>query len=359
MIEKQDTPRIGRDTHPTRLIIVLIALALTLTGSPFAVPVGFTVVLIAGLAGDRSAFRRLGKPRFWVFSVMIVLAAGLLLGREPRPVFGVPVSMEGLQAGLIMNLRAFTLVLGFVLVSRSLTQDQFLSLTGRVGLPYYVPAFNQALETLPQMKNAWSASKTSGRMFGFNALVDFLIFAKRLAQNPVSGGLKIYAVTGRRFSGKTTLLKRLHQQAVKKGIKAGGIIQLRFSDEVNNVEGYKVVSLNTGETMVIAEKQVGESFRFHDEAFRAAVFWLEKDAEICDLILVDEMGMLEAKGAGYAPAVLSLLEKYPGKVWVMALRKDKLLQLCDVFVINHNSVLDLDKRDRDVDPFVNIILLRL
>jgi nucleoside-triphosphatase THEP1 len=349
----------GRDAHPTRLVIVLIALVLTLTGSRLAVPVGFVVVLTTGLAGDRSTFRRLGKPRFWVFSLVVVLLAGLLLGRDLRPVLGVPVSLEGLQAGLIMNLRAFTLVLGFVLVSRNLTRDRFLLLTGRIGLPHYIPAFNQALQTMPQMKDAWNASNAKGRVFGFDTLVDFLVLAKHLAQNPVSEGMKIFAVTGRRSSGKTTLLKELYMQAVEAEIKAGGFIQERFSVKEDDITGYKVISLTTSEALVIAERKADEPYHFNDDAFKMAAFWLERDTASCNLLLVDEMGMLEAKGKGHSPVVLKAMEKYPGRSWVMALRKDKLRDLLELFNIDTGSVIDLDDPEPDVEKFVSNVLEKL
>jgi len=339
-----------------RLLIVIIALILALTGSSFAIVIGFGTVLVMTLYRDRSAFRKLGKPRFWLFSLAVVLLAGLLLGREPKMVLGLPISIEGLRAGLVMNIRAFTLVLGFVLISRSVTRDSFLQMTTRIGLPYYVPAFRTALETLPRIQNAWSDSRQESRRLGFYTLVDFLLLAKKLAGDTYPDDVIVFAVTGKRLRGKTTLLRTISQEASNRGISVGGFVQERFNDIENRIKGFKVVSLTTSEEIVIAERKVDEPYVFNEDAFKAAASWLARDAECCQLLLVDEMGMLEANDDGHAPAVLSMMSKHPGKVWVMTLRKDILDVLMERFWIAKENLIDLDDKAADREGFINRVI---
>jgi len=336
--------------------MVIAALILALTGSDYAILCGLCVVLVTALYCDRSAFRRLGRPRFWLFSLVVVLLAGLLLGRDPQKILGLSVSIEGLRAGLIMNVRAYALVLGLVLISRSVTRNSFLRLTTRIGLPHYVPAFKTALEILPRMQSAWRDSRGKNRRFGFSTLVDFLLLARDLAGSDYRDEVTVFALTGRRLSGKTTLLRRIYREAVKKGIQVGGYLQERFRDDENRLEGFKLVSLTTAEEITIAERSPGEPYSFNDGAFEMAASWLARDADPCRLLLVDEMGMLESRGEGHAPGVTEVLSRYPHKVWVMTLRKDRLDALTARFYIKRDNLINLDIEAVDREGFINRVI---
>ena len=338
--------RMSKKSSPVLNLFIFIALILTLIGNKLTVSAGLILSASLALRFDRKAFKRLGKPKFWVFTLTIIVLAGMLLGKNPRMITGIPVSMDGLLAGLIMSIRAFTLILCFVMISRTITRDRFLQLTTRIGLPHYVPAFQTALETLPRMKEAFQESRRKGkRMFGMETLIGFLLLAKQLTLNPVKDETKVFGVTGGKEAGKTTLLKQTARIASEKGIPVGGYIQQRFNDEANNTPGYKVVSIVTGEELIIAEKSVDSGFNFNDKAFEAAADWLKRDISDCSVLLVDEMGSLESRGEGHLPGVMSVLRDFPGKIWVIALRKDRLEQLVHLLGIDMDVVIDLDKDD--------------
>lgn len=345
-----------KKSNQVKIVAVFTALALTLAGNKFAVLAGFLLSLTVALYFDRTSFRKLGKLRFWIFSIAVVLLAGLLLGKNPQQELGITISLEGLLAGFVMNLRAFTIILSFVMLARSLTQDRFLQLTSRMGLPHYIPAFQEALQTLPRMKNAMKLSGQKLWVFSIDNLVGFLLMAKQLTRNPIPEGVIIFGVTGRRMQGKTTLLRSIKAEANKAGIKAGGFIQERFTDTESGTRGYKVVSLMEYGSLVIAERDSDTPYRFSNGAFREAAMWLDKDVEHSRLLIVDEMGVLEARGEGHASGVLSVLTKYTNKVWVIALRKDKLNELTGIFGVEEERLFDLDKRKDDIELFIEQIL---
>ena len=334
----------SKKTSTVLKLIIFIALILTLIGNKLTVSAGLVLAVSLALSFDRKAFKRLGKPKFWVFTLTIIVLAGMLLGKNPRIITGIPISLDGLLAGLIMSIRAFTLILCFVMISRTITRDRFLQLTTRIGLPHYVPAFQTALETLPRMKEAFQESRRRGKgMFGMETLIDFLLLAKQLTLNPAKDETKVFGVTGSKEVGKTTLIKKIVRIASEKGIPVGGFVQERIIDEANNTCGYKVVSIATGEELIIAEKSVDSGFNFNDKAFNAAADWLKQDASDCNLLLVDEMGMIESHGEGHLHGVMSVLRDFPGRIWVMALRKDRLEQLVDLLGIDMDVVIDLDE----------------
>ncbi|NQT35441.1 DUF2478 domain-containing protein [bacterium] len=344
-----------------KLLVVIAALILVLAGNVFAILMGFLIVLTTALYIDRSAFRKLGKPRFWLFSLSVVLLAGLLLGKNPRPVFGIDISPDGLFAGLMMNVRAFSLVLGMVLISRSLTRARFLSLTTRLGLPHYIPAFQTALETLPRMKSAFKDSRQKGRLFGFDNLVDFILLTGELASRGcgIPERVMIFGITGKRKAGKTSLMRKIGQSASVEGIPVGGFIQERYSNDEHFSCGFNVVSVANGNTQMIAEKQGNAPFSFSEEAFINAASWLRRDAEGCQLLLVDEMGILEARGEGHAEGVISTMIKHPDKVWILSLRKDILDELMHSFGIKQERIINLDKENADRKGFVDAVLSAL
>ena len=68
--------------------VALITVALCFAGLPQAIGSGFLLIVLWTLVTDRAVFRKVGKPRFWIFTIVITLLAGLLLGRDPESVMG-------------------------------------------------------------------------------------------------------------------------------------------------------------------------------------------------------------------------------------------------------------------------------
>jgi hypothetical protein len=101
---------------------------------------------------DRFALRRLWMPRFWAFTLFIGLASGLLLGKRETPVLGIPLSLAGLQAGLLMAMRG-AFVLGLATwASRAVCQSDVERVLGRAGAAPLGTAIATAFSLLPALK---------------------------------------------------------------------------------------------------------------------------------------------------------------------------------------------------------------
>ncbi len=120
------------------------------------------------------------------------------------------------------------------------------------------------------------------------------------------------AVTGDRRSGKTTRLEHLVAALTARGIKAGGILQ-PASDTSPEPEGYLVKDIQTGEQKELARRiprpdESGLIFKFDPAAWEWAARKIDEARRTCDILVIDEVGRLEATGKGHLPA---LLKKIP------------------------------------------------
>ncbi len=337
-------------------IVAVVVAVLCLTGHPAAVIAGFFLVVSWVFIVERAVFRRVGTPRFWAFSVVITVLAGLLLGKNPATTLGLPFSYDGLMAGVFMNLRGFSLVTATVLLTRSVKPERFQGVTNRIGIENFNPAFSAALETLPRMRGAllsiWKEKRTST----VTALARLLLMATDLAQGPPLSRSRFFGVTGRRGSGKTALLKRLAKDAEARGLRTGGFFQKRIDDEAGRTVAYEVERWHGGQSLPLARGREAQGFEFDQSAFAAAAEWLFQDLREADLILIDEIGLLESRGEGHAPALLAVAAKKPGVTIVATLRKDKIADLAEWLGFDRDRILNLDKSGADWDAFITEVL---
>ncbi|MFH0882945.1 MAG: nucleoside-triphosphatase [bacterium] len=339
----------------TRVAAALAAGALVLTGRPQAVVAGFAGALIWVLAVDRTILRRIGRPKFWVFSISITLLAGMFLGDDPAQWMGIPISRAGFTAGLLMNLRAFTLITAGVLLAKGVSREGFLGATGRMGAAHLDAAFRQAMGTLPAVNREWRETLKKTRS-PITALARLLLRMAEMAGEASLG--EAFAVTGAHGMGKTEWLKELGDRAERMGWVVGGIRQERVLEGEMAV-GYRVVRWKNGDGILLARGESGKGFLFDEAAFLKAAEWLAEDSRTCDMLLVDELGLLEAQGHGHAPALAGALAGSSPPLLVVSIRKDKRTELTDRFALRDERILDLDSESPAREEFLKRILKAL
>jgi len=108
------------------------------------------LVFLAALAqADRRALARLWLPRFWAFTLLVGLGAGLFLGKRPADVDGLRLSLDGLGAGALMTVRgAFVFALASW-GSRALRRRDLERVLAHVGLGRLGAATATAFGLLP------------------------------------------------------------------------------------------------------------------------------------------------------------------------------------------------------------------
>jgi nucleoside-triphosphatase THEP1 len=118
----------------------------------------------------------------------------------------------------------------------------------------------------------------------------------------------IYVVTGERGSGKTTVCERVVREARRRGLAVAGILTERIATERG--EARRVTDLSTGESRSFGSQYLprgpGEARGACDPltpgwSYDAGVFAWGNEAlshtTQCDLLVIDEVGPLELRGA--------------------------------------------------------------
>ncbi|CCZ22442.1 nucleoside-triphosphatase THEP1 [Acetobacter sp. CAG:977] len=136
---------------------------------------------------------------------------------------------------------------------------------------------------------------------------------------------EIIAVCGEKRSGKTTKALNLVQQIKEAGLKIGGILQPSFGDPVNP-NGYDVMDAETGERKILAIKsnraQNGCKFDFNQSAWEWANERILDARKNADILVVDEIGKMEACGKGHLPALTAPLKNESALAWILCMRKE-------------------------------------
>lgn len=341
--------------HRNRIaaLVAVATIVLVLSARLPLLAAGLVMILAWSLSTDRRTLRRVAKPKFWIASIIIALLAGLLLGKNTQDFFGVPMSLDGLWMGVMMNLRAFTLVVAGAVLFHTAGREQFMALTSRIGLRHLDPAFATALETLPRVKTTWQTARTQERSSRFRAAARLLLAFADLAQSSSLAKAKCFAITGGIGRGKSTLLRRIADAARSAGIAVGGFSQERVDS--GETIAYDLVRWN-GERVKIGERSGDSTFRFEDSVFDAAREWLREDALSARLFLMDELGKREAAGGGHVPALQELLASRPDTVIVAVIRKDKLTEIKELFPVEEENVLDVEADGGRKEEFLQKII---
>lgn len=119
---------------------------------------------------------------------------------------------------------------------------------------------------------------------------------------------RVYLLTGRPGTGKTSLIKQA--VAEMKG-KAGGF----YTEEIRSQgvrQGFKLVTLD-GQDAILAHIDIHSPYRVSkygvdiDSLDRVGVSALHKAAGQCDLVIIDEIGKMELFSANFREAVSQII----------------------------------------------------
>jgi len=190
------------DLAPPRYRGAMAGLAVACIALQFGGDLRFSLVslfvFVAALSqADRRAFARLWMPRFWAFTLLVGLGAGLFLGKRTTDVGGLHLSLDGLRAGALMTVRG---ALVFALASwgsRALRRRDLERLLARVGLGRLGTAAATAFGLLPGLRDRVKALfprdvPWTGRARALPGLATALVvetarLADDLARDPADG----------------------------------------------------------------------------------------------------------------------------------------------------------------------------
>lgn len=185
---------------------------------------------------------------------------------------------------------------------------------------------------------------SSGKHF---FLPDFVCDSK--AEASVSPS-PVVLVSGLKQSGKSTVIEGFLKSIEKRGIRVAGILAKGLWKEGLR-EGFDLVDLSDGSIVPLARRIPKEdpnrtvNFDFLSEGIQAG--WQALSPERCkdaDVVILDEMGKLEAMGKGWARAVEPLLA-LGRPLYIWAVRKDVQGEIEKRWNLRYPTIIDVDGPD--------------
>ena len=369
------------DARRHRGVLGLAALGCVALQFPGTIPLSAAALLLwLGLlaALHRPVLRALWRPRFWGFTLLLALASGLLLGpRQPAGIWSY-LSRPGLEAGLLMVLRG-ALIFGLASwASRAVSGQEIQRAAGRMGLPGLGAAMATALALLPGLSQALrhiGPTKGEGKLRRLRGSAVWLVTqTARLARDMAAGQTAgdslaahfgahrplLAAVLGEPGSGKTTRVTDLARRLEAQGSRVGGLVQpVQYKGEHRT--GYHVLDLLSGQERLLASrlpdgrKEGGLGFRFDQESWEWAGQRLQDAMGHADILVLDEMGRLEARGEGHLPALRQALGREGPAAFLLAVRADQADAIQERLG-PFDLVLTPDARDDEVEVFLARLL---
>jgi len=246
---------------------------------------------------------RLLNLRLWAELLLVVVLSSVMLGAAYGELG------KGVIAGARMALRAVWLIALFTAIGAELSHPRLLRwlTSGRLASVYAAAqsafcALPDFVANIPDLRSlVCRPVDTLARLF---RQVD--------SWQRYLGAAHAFILTGERGAGKSTLCLALAERARQAGISVGGIVSISEGDTLP-WQGYRVKNLLTGEERPLARRtDIQEGIRcgsyvFDPEGIRFGQQAIEQAVQAgVHLLVVDEVGLLELNGEGWAPALQQL-----------------------------------------------------
>jgi nucleoside-triphosphatase THEP1 len=265
----------------------------------------------------RRSLRQLFRIKLWIQLVLITFLASIfLVGLKSGHWF----SREGLEAGLMMNLRAVLLLTGFSAISTEMKNPVIRTILYNRGFAPLYKSLSLAFAVLPEVVG--SISDKGSRLRGMIGLIERQILRADSLYEKIremgSSLPKITIVTGERGEGKTTWLRKHVDDLKASGTMVAGFIAEGIHTPEGERIGYRIVNIITGEQADFCMlegsgewERVGR-FRINPDGLAAGYRWMDPGGiSEADLLVIDEVGPLELAGKGWAPLIERILRDQP------------------------------------------------
>ena len=137
------------------------------------------------------------------------------------------------------------------------------------------------------------------------------------------------ALVGPPGSGKTTALASVAAQLVCRSVTIGGVLQPRILED-GRTTGYllAVIGSPNAPSLLARRRPTGRGFDFDPDVFAAAAHEIQRAIHEARIVVVDELGTLEADGQGHLPALMTDAPT-SATVWLLAVREDVEAAIAD------------------------------
>jgi nucleoside-triphosphatase THEP1 len=262
----------------------------------------------------KRALRQLAKPKFWIFFVLITLLTAFAFTKAPT---GDDLLKQGFLTGFQMNFRAAVIVVGFSVLGIELYNPVIRNYFLKTSLKNLPLALELSVESLPSFISNIPDFRSLVRN-PVSIFYEVISQADRRLSEIKKKNLrvqKVFIITGSVGEGKTNYAKKLIDLFRNSNIIAGGILSERVMTDCQTT-GYDVVNIETGEKEVFlrqndecSSEKIGRFFicpKGLDMGNTVLRSFISKENMV---VIIDEVGLLELQGKGWAGSINDLLEK--------------------------------------------------
>ncbi len=260
--------------------------------------------------------RRLWLPRFWLLTLFFGLSCGLLLGPRDLQWLGLPLSRAGLASGLLMVVRGVFVFALVTWASQSLSGPGLCRLAGKIGAARLAAAVSVALHLLPELQRRLMMGRR-GRLYRRG--LGLIVQTAKLAEEMAGERVIVAAVVGPRDSGKTATLHEVSARLLAAGFAVGGISQPKIIEQGRR-QGYLLRDEANGQQHAFAQRGTG-GFSFAEEAWQWAHERIVQARRSARVVVVDELGLVEASGGGHLRALSRPLADESAVFWLLGVRE--------------------------------------
>jgi hypothetical protein len=169
---------------------------------------------------------------------------------------------------------------------------------------------------------------------------------------------RVFAIVGAPRSGKTSTALEIVSRLRGLGYTVGGVVQPAVVER-GRCAAYRARDVDTGEERTLArhrrQPQPGEiCFVFDDDVWRWAAERIGSGETAADLVVVDELGRLEARGEGHMPSLVADPPAERGAVRLVVVREEFSANI-EERIGPFAATLETNDGVVDVDSFVSRI----
>jgi len=294
----------------------------------------------------RRALRKISNPKFWILFVLITLITVFAFTRLQS---GENILINGLIAGIQMNLRAVLMVLGFSVLAVELYNPLVRDFFTKSSFRQLPAALELSTESLPLFISSIPHFKTAIKqpISIFSNVVS--LANKRLEEikEEINLGPQIIIISGEKNEGKTTFIKSVLSEINNNKIKVGGIISEKTFDDEKLI-GYDIIDIESGRDSAFLRKGEYENcdrikkFSILNTGLDFGKKTL-KDASTNDsLMIIDEVGQLELWDKGWHQTI-SDLNKSKVRTLIITIRTEFVEEIINKYNFKKTEVFNVSK----------------
>lgn len=303
----------------------------------------------------RRALKKISKPKFWIIFVIITMITVFVFSRING---GEDYFIKGILAGIQMNFRAILMVLGFAVIAVELYNPLIRNFFQQSSFRQLPLALELATESLPTFIAALPDFKTALKnptTIFYSVILHADKRIKDLADDFRKGN--VFIVTGEKNEGKTSLVKKIANEAKEKSINVGGILSEKIMKNSKCV-GYDVVDIRSGEKSHFLIKgdlpdcQKIMNFSILEDGLLFGNTAIMSAMEEMEFIIIDEVGLLEIENGGWHKSIL-MINHFPKKTFIIVVRDIFVNEIISKYKLKVKSVVPVTSENFDIRNFEN------